>query len=362
LGQINKIELHHYRNFKSIQISFIPKCNVFFGDNGTGKTNLLECISLLSKGRGFRNANIKDLIYKNENKFIIESEFEKDQIKYNIEVNSEYVNNKYKKIISLNNEFSNNSSKFIDETISFLFFLPEMERLFIASPSYRRNFLDRLIFSENKNYNKLVNKYKKNLMERSKILQMYNFDESWIDKVEFEISKLGLEIYKLRENQILNLNNNLKVINKNNKYPFNIKFEIDDKYFNYDLSQERYLELIKGLRDYDCKFGGSKIGPHKSDIKTSVDNDFEASLLSTGQQKTLVLMMLIAQCNYLINIKKIKPIFLFDEICSHLDKINREILLDLTQQYDIQFFLTGTEKSLFSFMSTNTEFYNIKDL
>ncbi len=362
MGKINKIEVHHFRNFKSIQISFIPNCNVFYGDNGTGKTNLLECISLLSKGRGFRNANIKDLIYKNENKFIVNGEFEKDQIKYNIEVNSEYINNKYKKIINLNNDFSNSSSKFIEETISFLFFLPEMERLFIASPSYRRNFLDRLIFSENKNYNKLVNKYKKNLMERSKILQMYNFDESWIDKIEFEISKLGLEIYSLRESQISNLNKNLKIINKNNKYPFNIKFEIEDKYFNHELNQERYLELIKDLREYDCKFGSSKIGPHKSDIKTSVDNDFEASLLSTGQQKTLVLMMLIAQCNYLINIKKVKPIFLFDEICSHLDKINRKILLDLTQQYDIQFFLTGTEKSLFSFMSTNTEFYNIKDL
>ena len=73
-------------------------------------------------------------------------------------------------------------------------------------------------------------------------------------------------------------------------------------------------------------------------------------------------MMLIAQCNHLIKTKKIKPIFLFDEICSHLDRINRKILLDLTLQYDIQFFLTGTEKSLFSFMSTNTEFYNIKDI
>ena len=73
-------------------------------------------------------------------------------------------------------------------------------------------------------------------------------------------------------------------------------------------------------------------------------------------------MTLIAQCNYLVFSKNITPILLFDEICSHLDEINRKILLDLTDQFDIQFFFTGTEKSLFSFMSTNVEFYNITEI
>ena len=73
-------------------------------------------------------------------------------------------------------------------------------------------------------------------------------------------------------------------------------------------------------------------------------------------------MILIAQCNYLISIKKISPILLFDEICSHLDITNRDLLLKLTDQFDIQLFLTGTEKSMFSFMSTNTNFYNITKL
>mgnify|MGYP001434435899 FL=1 len=73
-------------------------------------------------------------------------------------------------------------------------------------------------------------------------------------------------------------------------------------------------------------------------------------------------MILIAECNYLINTKNITPIVLFDEICSHLDSVNRQLLLEMTDLFDIQFFLTGTEKSLFSFMSTNTSFYNITDL
>ena len=73
-------------------------------------------------------------------------------------------------------------------------------------------------------------------------------------------------------------------------------------------------------------------------------------------------MLLISQCKYLVSQNKIKPILLFDEICSHLDDINRKVLLDLIQEFDLQLFITGTEKSLFSFISTNANFYNITDI
>ena len=73
-------------------------------------------------------------------------------------------------------------------------------------------------------------------------------------------------------------------------------------------------------------------------------------------------MLLLAQCNYLVNHKKINPILLFDEIGSHLDKYNRQILLEMINKFQIQFFLTGTDKNLFSFVSTNAQFYNITNI
>ena len=124
---------------------------------------------------------------------------------------------------------------------------------------------------------------------------------------------------------------------------------------------EEYFLNLKKSRVYDKQFGGTKIGPHKSEIISTVNNEYEASLLSTGQQKTIVLMVLLAQCNYLVNCKKINPIFLFDEIGSHLDNNNRQILLDMINRFEIQFFLTGTDKNLFSFVSTNAKFYNITE-
>ena len=87
--------------------------------------------------------------------------------------------------------------------------------------------------------------------------------------------------------------------------------------------------------------------------------DFSADQLSTGQQKTIVLLLILAQCNYLVNECHLNPIILMDEVCSHLDELNRSVLLKLSEDFDLQIFMTGTEKNLFSFLSTNVNYYNI---
>ena len=300
---------------------------------------------------------------KNKNKeFLINSIIEINKNDYSIEVYTKNENERFKKIISINNDKSKQTNDFLNESLSYLVFLPEMERLFQSSPSTKRNFIDRLIFSEKNNYNKLINRYKKNILERSKILQQNSYDGEWIKHVENEISNIGLEIYKLRNSQIEMLNLQIKNLNKKNKYEFDIILKVKDSFYSANLNQQNYLDNLIGSREFDKKFGGTKIGPHRSDIFAIINNQFDGSQLSTGQQKTVVLMILLAQCNYLVNFKNISPILLLDEICSHLDSNNRKILLDIMNNFDLQLFLTGTEKTLFSFMSTNVKFYNITEL
>jgi len=359
LAKVKSIQLFDFRNFKKIELNFTKKTNILFGNNGSGKTNILESISLLSKGRGVRNSQIKNLIYKNKKKFLIKSVLEIDKLTYDLEVSSELQDDKYKKNIRLNNENSKETTNFLNSNISFLIFLPEMERLFQSSPASRRNFIDRLIFSYNSDYNTLINKYKKNILERSKILQSSSIDTNWINIIEHEISILGLKIYELRNSQISNLNNQINLLNNHNDYRFKINLKISDNFYNSNLNLENYISSLLFSRELDKKNGGTKVGPHKSDIIFEINDNFHASQLSTGQQKTIVLMIILAQCNYITNTRNIKPIILLDEICSHLDSYNRKLLLDMINNFDIQFFLTGTEKSLFSFISTNVNFCNI---
>ena len=360
--KINNIQFHNFRNFKNYKLTFDKKLNIFFGKNGCGKTNILEGISLNAKGRGIRNSSISNLIKNKETNFKINNTLEIQNNIFDIEIHSEKNEDRFKKIIKVNDDISKDSIDILNKSISYLIFLPEMERLFQASPSYRRNFLDRLIFSGKNNYNTLVNKYKKFLLERAKILYNHSIDYDWLNQIERDIGLVGLEIYQLRHSHLNSINSNLVLLKNDHNFQFNLELKIKDEFFTNKLSYEQYLLSLKDSRSYDKQFGGSKIGPHKSDINAIINDEVEALLLSTGQQKTIVLMILLAQCSILVNSKKIKPILLLDEICSHLDTFNRQILLDMINKFDLQFFLTGTDKDLFSFVSTNAQFYNIIDL
>ncbi len=359
--KLNNIKFINFRNFINYKISFNKKLNIFFGANGCGKTNILEGISLIDKGRGIRNSNISNLIKRNEDKFLIESNVDIKNNNFDIEISSENQNGKFKKIVKVNDDLSKDSLDVLNKSISYLIFIPEMERLFQASPSYRRNFLDRLIYSSKNNYNRLINKYKKSLVERIKILHSSNVDNEWLNQIETEICSLGLEIYNLRSAQIVFINNNIEFLKKEHNFKFNVELKLRDNFFNNETNLDKYLLSLRNSRSIDKQYGGTKIGPHRSDLIAIINNDFEASLLSTGQQKTVVLMILLSQCNYLINYIDVSPILLFDEIGSHLDTNNRQILLDMIDKFEMQFFLTGTNKDLFSFVSTKAQFYNISE-
>ena len=119
------------------------------------------------------------------------------------------------------------------------------------------------------------------------------------------------------------------------------------------------LEL-KENRKNDFLSGGCTIGPHRSDFGgMNIKNSFNLNQLSTGQQKTVVLLIIISQCKFLIEKFNVNPIVLLDEVCSHLDHTNREILLFLIEDLNVQVFMTGAEKSFFSFLSTKANYCNI---
>ena len=358
MGYFNSIDLINFRNFESYSLSFSKNCNVFYGKNGSGKTNILEGISLLSKGRGLRKDKFSNIIKKNCEKFIIKSDFKSEGIIYNLIAETENINTRLKKKLTVNNDKSSDSLELIYDKTPFIYFLPETERLFQSSPSIRRNLIDQFIYTSHNKYNKLVNRYNKLIQERSKIL-INNNDDSWLNQLEKNISADGLKIYSLRGDQLNILINNLNIYLKEFDLPFKIDTTLIDKFYTSNIQNEDYEEKLKNNRKIDALVGGCAIGPHKSDYMFSVNNNSFVSQLSTGQQKTIILLMYLSQCKYLTEVKFKQPILLLDEVCSHLDDINRNVLLTLIETFKLQIFMTGTSESLFSFLSTNANFCNI---
>ena len=216
------------------------------------------------------------------------------------------------------------------------------------------------MLSQNK-YNKLVNRYNKFIQERSKVLINNNHDQSWLMQLEKNISSDALQIYSLRESQLSILINNLNIYLRDFDLPFKIDATLIDKFYTSNLKNEDYEEILKKNRKIDALVGGCAIGPHKSDYMFYLNDNSFVSQLSTGQQKTIILLMYLSQCKYLSEVKFKQPILLLDEVCSHLDNINRKVLLTLIEKFKLQIFMTGTSESLFSFLSTNANFCNITD-
>ena len=363
MGYFKKISFNNFRNFIKFSLDFTSGSNIIVGKNGSGKTNILEGISLFEKGRGFRKEKICNLInFSNTNiGFGITSIFENKDIDFNLKIfNSE----KNIKKISINDNLDKDSIKNFESILSTIHFLPEMERMFVASPSFRRNFLDRLIFSSNKNYNSVINKYKKSINERQLLLKGKNYDESWIQKLENNIVEDGLIIYKKRISHIEKINIILKNINNHEFFSSNFSLKLKDEFIektsNFLDNNEFYLSSLKKNRNLDCYSGGCLIGPHRSDIiGFNIVDNFNLNQLSTGQQKTMVLLIIISQCIFLIKDINIKPVILLDEICSHLDDTNRQMILYLVNELQVQVLMTGTDKNFFSFLSTKANYCNI---
>ena len=362
-----QIQLENYRNFNNYFINFNKSCNIIFGDNGSGKTNILESISLFERGRGFRKEKINNLINnKSQNKkFKINSKYINNNNEIDLEITNDVFENKFKKKLTINGSDSYESIKHFENYFSIICFLPEMERLFLSAPSVRRNFFDKLIYGADRTYLTTLNKYQKKILERYKILKQNVYDHNWIEQVEIEIVNLGLNIFQKRTQHLNILNSILSLLKQPGEKFYQIELQtfnnsiLDFSSFNEE-SRSLYLLELEKSRDIDSIVGGCKIGPHKTDIiGINHSNKLNLNQFSTGQQKTIVLLIIIAQCKYLLETLKRKPIILFDEVCSHLDKDNRSLLLDLINSLSVQTIMTGTEKDFFSFLSTKASYCNI---
>ena len=170
---------------------------------------------------------------------------------------------------------------------------------------------------------------------------------------------------KKRFEQIHILNSTLVKLDilENLSYKFVLKLTdtfVENKLNIIDLDRNFFNTELKQNRKIDSLTGGCAIGPHRSDIiGYKINTNFNINQFSTGQQKTAILLIIIAQCKYLIEEHNLKPIILLDEVCSHLDNDNRELLLYLIGKLEVQVFITGNDKNLFSFLSTKAYYCNI---
>ena len=369
MSHISFIRLTNFRNLANQEINLNNLANIFIGLNGAGKTNIIETVSLLSPGKGLKKQSFQKISTFNTDKpWVIFIKYMKNN-NSSINIATTYENNEkgssLKKIL-INGEKQKKLLE-LNHIPTIIWFTPDMERLFTAPSSIRRDFLDRITYSFDQTILSEIRIYKKLLKERYNIIQLNNYDASWLKNIEEKIASVGIEIIKKRGKSIETLNKmfctDLSKININS---CSIKLAGDfDKLVlenKSEVSMEKFLYELKNYREEDRIRGGCKIGPHKSDIDiTYLKNNTNATFCSTGQQKEIVLNLLLCQVYCLIKFYNKMPVVLLDEICSHLDDKTRSILLHLIEKLKTQVLMTGTDEKLFAFLSKKAKFFYVKN-
>ena len=213
---ISKIFLSNYRNFKNFEYEFDQRPVLIIGDNGVGKTNILESISLLSQGRGLRHSKFDEICLKADGK--IQASAISDIIISNnigqISFKSIFDHISHKRLIEFNG--SRIPVKDLTQFLNIIWITPEMHHIFTGSRSDRLKFLDRIVYSFFPLHGTLINKYDHYLHERRVLLKLGNYDESWLSILEKNLSKIAVEIIINRKKIIEKIN----YISQNSKFNF----------------------------------------------------------------------------------------------------------------------------------------------
>jgi len=338
---LKNISINNFRNIKNVNLEFSKNVNIIYGDNGNGKTNLLETIYYTTSLKPIKKRNkLSHLINENQEYSIIESVFKNNDYSESIKI----AITPQKKALIYNKNSNTNIQSYLHKFKSVLF-TPDDLMIIKGEPEARRTFFNKAIFHSNQFYYSKIIEYNKILKSRNKTLKSIfegnKKDLELLEVLNEQFTNISLEIYQERINYLIEyIPIWINVINKlsNKKFSPYLVYKTD---FNYKDKSE-FLKKLKSKQFREIQQKRSLVGPHFDDYKI-LTNDKEIKFFgSQGEIRLFTLAMKIAHIIYLHKINDTYPILLLDDISSELDKSRKEYLFNFLNSIDAQIFITTT--------------------
>ncbi len=337
--RIKKLELTNFRNYDKFKLETDENLNIIIGENGVGKTSILESIYVCSLARTFKS-NDEDVILKKDKLF--------SKIKIDLEVQNkikklEYTLTDKGKKTKINSSLKRKISDFISQ-YKVILFSPDELRIIKESPNTRRNYLNISLSQINKTYIKLLNNY--NILIKNKndyLKKMYinsNMDETYLEILDVKISETGREICNVRKEYIDKLNKYIKKIFKKFKKNDDLYVKYNSQFLDKSLTEIR--ALLKKNRFNEINLGLTKTGIHRDDIEFLHNGNNSKDFSSQGIQKLILLSLKMAELEVLVNDYYEEPVLLLDDLFSELDSVNQNSILNNLNK-NIQVFITTTD-------------------
>ncbi len=336
--KINTLKLVNFRNYEKVNLNFKSNLNIIYGNNGVGKTNLVEAIYALSLTKSFRTNVDKNLIKMGEVSTKIEGEVETDTVN-----NYQVIISKEGKKVKINQNIISKISEYITN-INIVLLEPEEQMILKSSPQSRRRLLNIEISQLKKDYIILLNNYNKLLKQRNFYLrELYingNASQEYLNILTEKLVTYGLKIYELREEFINNIN---EFITKK----YHDIFEDGELFIKYNSdyknkSKDDLLNVYKKNYNREIVMGKTLLGIHHDDILFMLDNKNIAEWGSNGQQKNAILAFKLSEIEIIYKEKGTQPIFILDDLFSALDNYKIKNIVEILNK-DIQTFITTTD-------------------
>lgn len=324
--RLKKLSIKNFRNYDNIEIIFNKKINILYGNNGVGKTNLLESIYVLILTKSHRSFIDNNLIKYNKEIANIKGEF----IVNNINTNLEIKLFKNKKIIKKDNNEIRKMSDYIS-TINTIIFYPEDLSIIKGTPSDRRLYLNLELSQLYGNYIDILNKYNKILKMRNNYLKNnQSIDKNYFDILTDHLITYNILVMKMRNKFIQKINSKCEKIYKDltEIKNFSIKYIPNINVLeNEEESKQKIKEIYRKIENQEMKYKVTLLGIQKDDIEFYIDDKNLKYYGSQGQQRMAVLAIKLAELELIKEIKKSNPILLLDDVFSELDIIKKNNLL-----------------------------------
>ncbi|MEP2828641.1 DNA replication/repair protein RecF [Parvibaculum sp.] len=350
-ASLSRLVVTDFRSYARAELALDGRPVVLTGDNGAGKTNLLEAVSLLSPGRGLRGVPYAEIARDSGAggwavAATLETEDGAVRVGTGIEPGVETARSRQ---VRVDGEQAGPSA--LAELVSVVWLTPAMDRLFVEGTSERRRFLDRLVMGFDPAHGTRAGAYDRALRERNKLLADDVFDDAWLSGLEGQMAEHGVALAAARVEMLARLRGALEAA-QDGPFPRAL-VAIEGSLEAAVLSEaavdveDAFCARLKEMRGRDAAAGRALDGPHRSDLLVRhAAKDREARLCSTGEQKALLIGMVLANAR-LLAARGRPPLLLLDEIAAHLDEERRAALFDEIVGLNLQAFMTGTDPSLF---------------
>ncbi len=371
------LRLTNFRSYTYLDLNLDESLSpvVLTGYNGAGKTNVLEAVSFLTAGKGLRAARLSDVGRRSNPEALINADVIQLPERWSVsaqvqsrdgisQIGTGTIDGSERRQIRIDGKNTSKQSD-LGRVLRCLWLTPAQDRLFCGDPQARRRFLDRLVQAFDAAHATRLTEYNAAFKQWSCLLREGRFDDRWLSSLEVQLAAHGVAIAASRIDVIERIGHYLA-------HPLSPAFPTPDVILTGVVEQsllmksalqaeEDFATSLKKARKHYAD-GGSVAGPHTADFKViHAQKGMDAALCSTGEQKALLLSIILAEMKTQLQEQGVCPLLLLDEVAAHLDSNRRRILFDILSELPTQTWMTGTDIENFAYLANRAQFFDVQE-